>query len=419
MKGELLLHKATMPEGIKPNFSALARQTGLDRHTIARAWKKLENGTQENPKPRYRKSKFDPYDEEIQLKLEIPQMRIKSVFKFLQHKYGKEIFNSYDSFKAHVKARKLFDPSRADTKAHPRYETEYGEQVQLDWVEDLKMELKTGEIIVFNLFTAVFSTSRLTVHIYSRTRTMEDFLRCIIELINMAGGLPHEFITDNMSAVVSSIKDNQKKHPPILQFEKDLDTKIRTLPPRKPERKGKNESSNRYQNWYLPYQNELETEEELIKLTSVITQQINEEESRTTGYPRELLFKKEKEYLRPLRHPIMLDTYLKDVNTQKVPSTLLVQYKGNGYSVPKKFINKRVKLCPIDDELYIYHNAELIAQHPITNKRFNYTESDYKEALRDHYGEKSKNPHRTIDQTIEEQAKHNLDLLARWENKKK
>ncbi|HIX81162.1 MAG TPA: ribonuclease H-like domain-containing protein, partial [Candidatus Erysipelatoclostridium merdavium] len=65
--------------------------------------------------------------------------------------------------------------------------------------------------------------------------------------------------------------------------------------------------------------------------------------------PPHILFEKEKEYLRPLPNKVMLDSYVDNVITQIVPPTLLVTYNGSGYSVPTKFINKRVKLVPIEN----------------------------------------------------------------------
>lgn len=63
--------------------------------------------------------------------------------------------------------------------------------------------------------------------------------------------------------------------------------------------------------------------------------------------------------------------------TQEVPQTLLISYKGNGYSVPAKYIGKRVKIYPIGQKLYIYFNTELISIHEISNKKFNYHKEDY------------------------------------------
>lgn len=65
-----------------------------------------------------------------------------------------------------------------------------------------------------------------------------------------------------------------------------------------------------------------------------------------------------------------------------MPPTLLVSYKGNGYSVPKSYIGKRVKLIPISNKLYIYFNTELITIHDISINKFNYQQDHYIEALK-------------------------------------
>ena len=97
--------------------------------------------------------------------------------------------------------------------------------------------------------------------------------------------------------------------------------------------------------------------------------------------------------------------YVDNVITQIVPPTLLVTYNGSGYSVPTKFINKRVKLVPIENKLYVYFNTELVTVHQINKNKFNYKHDHYQEAL-----------HHTIcnkDIDIDAIAEENLKLLER------
>lgn len=65
----------------------------------------------------------------------------------------------------------------------------------------------------------------------------------------------------------------------------------------------------------------------------------------------------------------MIESYITDSITCIAPPTLLVKYKGNEYSVPMKYINKRVKLIAIENKLHIYFNTNLITSHkfPIKN----------------------------------------------------
>ena len=68
-----------------------------------------------------------------------------------------------------------------------------------------------------------------------------------------------------MKAIVSIEGNKRYKYNEIIQFEKDLGIKIRLCKVRTPETKGKVESSNRFVNRLLAYNNEIEDKNELIK----------------------------------------------------------------------------------------------------------------------------------------------------------
>ena len=64
------------------------------------------------------------------------------------------------------------------------------------------------------------------------------------------------------------------------------------------------------------------------------------------------------EHLKPLPNKLLMEEFIRNVSVQTVPQTLLVSHKGSGYSVPAKFIGKRVKIVPSGDKLYIYHHYQ-------------------------------------------------------------
>ena len=99
----------------------------------------------------------------------------------------------------------------------------------------------------------------------------------------------------------------------------------------------------------------------------------------------------------------MIDAYIVDNLTCIVPTTLLVKFKGNEYSVPMKYINKRVKLVQIENILHIYFTTELVRMHNISNKLINYNTEDYTEAL--------KHSIRNKDLDINKISEENLKLL--------
>ena len=388
---------------IKPNFSELARKYGIDRHTVKKYWD--QGGVM--PVNVEHHSKLDSYFDEIKEKAESVNATKKSIYLYFRDKYGDEVFTSYSTF-AHYLQRKEIE-KKVDMKVHLRYETPAGHQLQVDWKEGLKMRLKNGYVIEYNLFAATFGYSRYHYLIYTRGKTTEDFLRCLILVLKKAGGIPEMIITDNMSAIVSVNGGRKNKLPVIKQFEKDIGIKIHLCKVRTPQTKGKVESANRFENWLEPYNDELKSEEELLKEIEKLNIKMNQQVNGTTGLPPVKLMAKEMEHLRPIPNKVLIESYVSDVSVQTVPPTLLIRYKGSEYSVPSKFIGKKVKIIPSTDKLYIYSNTELAAIHDITAKRFNYDPDHYLEGLIQSM------PDSVGEDEIQKRAKENLAYLDQYE----
>lgn len=388
---------------IKPNYSELGRKYNLDRHTI----KKYHRNGGIIRNKRKCKSVCDPYFDEAKELLSRPGVTIKATYEFLYRKYSKDgTFEvTYSNFRSYLWNKGIKAKNSLSTP-HVRYETKPGEQLQMDWKEDIQICTKNGESIKFNLLTCTLGYSRLHTYIYSETRTSEDLIRCIIETLRILGGVPQKILTDNMPSIVTITNGKRCKRAQIIQFEKDLGIQIQLCKVRTPQTKGKDESANRFANWLKAYDGKIENKDELLNIIKHLNQRTNEQINQTTNLPPFALFKKEKEYLSPLPNKILLENYIAEVRTQIVPSTLLVNYNGSGYSTPKQFIGERVKLIPIEDKLYIYHNTQLIAIHTISNQKINYERDHYIESLLEAVPWKEKNE-------IEEMAKENLNLFNR------
>ena len=360
---------------IKPNFSGLSRKYGIDRHTIAKYWKNKGVTTAERNKNSY----LDQYKNEIKQKMNDCNCSKMAIYQYFVSKYGSEIFRSYSTF-CHYTHQCGFE-NKKDRAPHVRFETEPGKQLQVDWKESIKFRFKDDSVKEFNLFSATYGYSRFHYLIYSETKTTEDFLRCTIEVLRRSGGMPKEILTDNMSAVVSMQGNRKVKHPVIIQFEKDTGIEIRLCKVRSPETKGKVESSNRYVQWLDPYQGELENKSQLFEKIEELNRKINQEINQTTGIPPAVLMKKETEHLNPIKNKILLETYIRNTITQKVPATLLVRFQGKEYSVSPELIGEKVEIIPIENKLYIYHNTKLHCIHEISNQKINYDEDHYTSAL--------------------------------------
>ena len=395
LKQELLIMKT---ENIKPNYSELARLHECDRRTI----KKYNEGYEGKPVKRNKESRLDKYKEEIKTKLELPGSTIKGTYEYFKNK--DDNIGNYSNF---YKYSKDFKRNKQNNKFHPRYETEFGKQLQFDWKEDIKMFNKHGEIFEFNIFSSTLGASRLHVFIYSKYKTKIDVQRCLVKTFQYIGGLPEETLTDNMSSIVDTKKKEFYKD--FISFSKDIGFTPKKCKPRHAYTKGKDESCNRFMSWLIPYNGEFETEEELIKIIKKINLEVNKQINETIGTSPILLFQKEKEYLKPLPTNKILNSYLYDTITVKVSNESLFYYKGSKYSVPIKFINHTLSLREEDNKLYIYYNKDLITIHNISNQYINYKDEHYNEGIMTILKHKTQNE-------IEDISRKNLDLIN---NKKK
>ena len=132
LKQELLIMKTN---NIKPNYAELARIHNCDYRTV----KKYDNGYEGKPTTREKESKLDKYKEEIKSKLELPGSTIKGTYEFFKEK-DNNIGNYSNFYKYSIKND--IKPKK-NNSFHPRFETEYGKQLQFDWKEEIKWLINT------------------------------------------------------------------------------------------------------------------------------------------------------------------------------------------------------------------------------------------------------------------------------------
>lgn len=357
--------------GMLPNFSELARTFKKDRHTI----KKMYDGKEKKERKK-KPSELDPYVDEIIEILSHTGTKIKSAYWYFKNE--RKIKCSYDNFKTFVKKNKLLEEAKTGVP-HPLYETDPGKQLQVDWVESIKLATIKGEIIEFNLFSATLGYSRFHYFEYTEFKTEADFKRCLIHFFKKIGGITKEVLTDNMSAIVNVSNGKRIIHPSIVQFFKDIEVKLSLCKARTPQTKGKDEVSNKYAQWLNSYDGKIKNKEHLLKLIDKLNTDINNQKNTGTNYPPVLLFTKEKEYLRPLPNKELLDSYEEEMRSCKVPSTFLIEYKGAKYSVPPYLINKTIKYKEVNGMLFIYYKSDLVSVHDLNkSNKVNYHEDHYK-----------------------------------------
>lgn len=371
---------------MKINKSKLAEELGVDRRTIDKYLKGFV------PKRKREKpSKIDEYYEIIAALLSEDSKQVfyyrRVLWQYLKDNHGLQCSDS--AFRAYIaripefKAYFEEDKRIASPKGVVRYETPPGKQAQLDWKESILFETKDGEQVVVNVAVLLLSYSRFRAFHLSVSKSQRVLLSFLTEAFEAFGGVPDEIVTDNMKTVMDEARTEYsagKVNPKFDQFAKDFGFKVRPCIAGRPRTKGKVETTMKLLDEIHAYQGQL-TLEELHQFVQDLCNRINHEMHQGTGKIPIFEFRKEKNLLHQLPTEKVRDSYRIKHTLVKVNASNMISYKSNQYSVPAKYRGKKVGLQVYDDQLWIYYNTELIAQHPISNKKLNYQEAHYQEAL--------------------------------------
>ncbi len=393
---------------MKINKSKLAEELGVDRRTVD----KYLSGFVPKRK-REKPSKIDKYYKIIAALLSEDSKQVfyyrRVLWQYLKDNH--ELDCSDSAFRAYIarvpEFKAYFDEEKRipSPKGTVRYETPPGMQAQLDWKENIVFETKDGEKVEVNIAVLLRSYSRFRTFYLSISKSQIALLSFLTETFEALGGVPTEILTDNMKTVMDEARTEYfsgKVNGKFEQFAKDFGFKVRPCIAGRPRTKGKVEATMKLLDEIHAYQGQL-TLEELHQFVQDLCNRINHELHQGTGKIPVLEFKKERNHLHQLPTEKVRDSYRIKHTLVKVNPSNMISYKSNFYSVPAKYQGKKVGLQVYDDQLWIYYNTKLIAQHPISKAKLNYQEEHYKEGLlvsAPHYPE------------IDELAKQNLAAIG-------
>lgn len=361
--------------GIKPNYAALGRKYGMDWRTV----KKYHNGYEGRPDKRNKGSKLDEFKNEIADKLAIKRITVQGVYQFMLRKYGTKRIGSYSNFNRYVTVNKL--KQKAKSQGHPKFEKNPGEQAQVDWKEDIHITNIYGEVFIINVLHTTLKYSRYAHLEMTAQKRFDDVARGLINSFRKFGGIPKELLFDNMSTVSNTNVTPKKPTDSIMLMAKDFGFKVRLCKARSPQTKGTVEARNKIIDWIRAYEGEFETIEELEVLISSVNKNMNISINQETKMSPTALFYKEKEYLKPLPHKSIIDTYLTP-NRYRVSSEALIRFNGNRYSVDPKLIDEEVTVDCLDNRLYIYYNGKLVTIHALNDNPVNYKKYHYEQLMK-------------------------------------
>ncbi|BDP55407.1 TPA: IS21 family transposase [Enterococcus faecium] len=360
----------------KPNYAALAKQFNCDYRTVKRYYeagisKKLPDLGKRNQN---KKTLIDDYTEIIADKLSLG-CSSTAIYHFIKRKGYKGSERTVRRYCRNIREDKV-------EKATVRIETTPGLSAQVDWKEEVKLALKSGEIITCNIFLYVLGYSRMKYLEVTFDRSQKTLFSCLTQAFQETGGVPQEIWFDNMKTVVNRSKSQFTKvvfNETFRQYSKDAGFKPIACRPFRPQTKGKVEALARTMERLKVYNYELDDKFEFCSEATILMDQLNYEEISQATYERPVdRWSIEKPKLKEVDLDQLLSYSVDEkMAMRKVSIESMVQYKQRKYSVPIHYIGQNVLLEEDDGYLNIYHNGDLIREHVRSEKLLNYEREDY------------------------------------------
>lgn len=314
-------------------ISEIARQTGHDRKTIRAI---LNEPLTAAAKPRQKKvCKIDPY---------IPYLekRLKEGVMNAQKLYQEIVAQGYEGKDRQV--RHFVQPFREarQRQATVRYETEPGQQAQVDWGSFGFIQHQGRQRRLY-AFVMTLGWSRAMYLEFTVSADAAWWLRCHLHGFHYLGGVPREVLHDNLkTAVLSRAADGVIHwHPRYLDFANYYGFTPRACQPYRAQTKGKVESGVRYvRGNFWPGL----TFRDLADLNHQGRQWLDTVANvRVHGTTRQIPWLQlSQETLQPLGGKADYDTSL--ITYRRSSKDCLVSYEGNYYSLPAAYAQQRLML---------------------------------------------------------------------------
>lgn len=380
------LHKLKLlmeVNNLKVNKSQIARELGVDVRTVG----KYLNGYVK-PITRNRKSTIDNFKPIIRSLLSEESIQVfyykRVLWQYLKDNHGLDCAQS--SFRRYISNNPEFNDyfkrrkkGYISNNSSMRFETDKGQQAQLDWKENIDFVLSNGEVININIFVLILSYSRFRVYKLSLEKTQDILFSFLNESFEAFGGVPKEVLTDNMKTVMDEPRTayrNGKTNNKFQQFADDYGFKVRPCIAGRPNTKAKVEAPMKLLDEIRAYNGTLNIDE-LYELVSKLNNRINSTCHTSTGKIPVLHLEKEKDFLLELPTEQIRNRYNIITTSVKVNRQSMISYKSNQYSVPPEYIGKKLKLQVYDNQLHLYYNTNLVTIHEIKNQKLNYHDSHY------------------------------------------
>lgn len=347
-------------EGKDPNnISLLSRETNLSRPTVR---KYLNEGFVEHKNTGKKKgSLLDPFKEFLQEQFtEYRNYNSKALFmRLVEQGYtgGITILREY--------VRK-FRPPRVSPTAPARtmrFETQLGEQAQMDWGFVHYRVGKRKKLKQLACFVMILGASRTRYVEFFTSARQENLFIGMTNAFRYFGGVPRAVLTDNMKSVVQNRNKIQITFNGKFEYfmaEYGFNTILCRI--QAPETKGKVERLVHFiKNNFFPGRTFVTMADLNVQSISWCDFVNNEEHGTTGRIPFEVL-EEEREHLRPLPESKTMDQYL--WLKRAVSYDGMVSYEGKRYGIAHSCTSKTVKVRRDGPTIFIIdEKGELVGEH--------------------------------------------------------
>lgn len=250
-----------------------------------------------------------------------------------------------------------------------RFEHKAGDKLFVDYTgKKLSViDLNTGEEKQVEVFVSILGCSGLTYVEACYAQKQEDFLSCLVHALNFYNGVPSAIVPDNLkAAVIKSDKYEPIINENLLAFAEHYDTTILPARSYKPRDKAlvENVIKTIYTRVFAPLNREKFYT--LRALNQAIARQLilhNSACFQRSRFSRLHLFQTiEQITLKPLPTGDYQIRGYRNVTVQKTAHVYLNQDK-HYYSVPYKYVGKRVQIIYTQDTVEIHYKFNRIAHH--------------------------------------------------------
>jgi transposase len=334
---------------------AIARELECDPKTVRRVLKKKAR-----PKPAPRPSLLDPFRpliRELVLQKELTAERVLRDIRAIGYKGGYTILKDYI---------RTFRP-RARRRPHLRFETERGEQGQVDLspYTVLLGEVPTKVVC----FSMVLGFSRWQFIRFVLHADAHFVCHSHVLAFEEAGGVPHEILYDRMKQVVlESSRDEVIFHPLFEALVAHYGFRAVPLAPGYKEGKGKVEAGFWYLERSLLAGREFHDLSDLNAQAAKWLREVARVRIHRTTHRRPVdLLDEERPHLIPLPER-GFDAAVRE--SHLVGDDFCVAYLNHRYSVPPRYAGQKAWVRVLEGRLEIEVGGETVAEHQVQPGRF-------------------------------------------------